>query len=171
MSRAKARIRLLEELEHAIRRSSGLGAIFSQAVADHAGISSSDLECLDFIILEGRVTAGRLAEATGLTSGAITGVLDRLEKAGYARRERDDEDRRKVWVTPVPDATARLRQLYEKLRRLTLKDWESYSEGDLKLLVGFMNRGYEAMREAIQELKTKQSAGSQKRPRNPGVSQ
>uniref|UniRef100_UPI0013D5678B MarR family transcriptional regulator n=1 Tax=Klebsiella pneumoniae TaxID=573 RepID=UPI0013D5678B len=75
-----------------------MGVIFSQTVASRVGISSSDLECMDFLNLESRVTAGRLAEVTGLTTGAITGVIDRLEKAGLVRRERDDSDRRKVFI-------------------------------------------------------------------------
>src|SRR5262244_1335788 len=98
----------MQELEHAMRRASGIGAIFSQAVADYAGISNSDLECLDFLNLEGRVTAGRLAEVTRLTTGAITGVIDRLEKAGFVRRERDESDRRKVFIVVVPEATAKI---------------------------------------------------------------
>src|SRR5438270_11201985 len=107
----------MQELEHAMRRTSGLGAIFSQTVADSAGISSSDLECMDLLHLEGRVTAGRLAEITGLTTGAITGVVDRLEKAGYVCRERDETDRRKVFVSIVPDKTAKIGRLYEPMRQ------------------------------------------------------
>src|SRR4051794_27101574 len=102
LSTSKARAALLIELEEAVRRSSAQGVIFGQTVANVAGISGSDLECLDFLNLEGRVTAGRLAEVTGLTTGAITGVVDRLEKAGLARRERDAADRRKVFIVTVP---------------------------------------------------------------------
>jgi hypothetical protein len=58
LSRPKARAALLQELEHAVRRSSAQGVIFGQTVASRAGISGSDLDCLDFLILEGRVTAG-----------------------------------------------------------------------------------------------------------------
>src|SRR5204863_6012401 len=101
--RQKARAALLRELEEALRRSSSQGVIFGQTVANVAGISGSDLECLDFLNLEGRVTAGRLAEVTGLTTGAITGVVDRLEKAGLVRRERDEADRRKVFIATVPE--------------------------------------------------------------------
>src|SRR6185369_16036553 len=108
VSRPKARAALMQELEHAARRSSAQGVVFSQAVANSVGISSSDLECLDFLNLEGRVTAGRLAEVTGLTTGAITGVVDRLEKAGLVRRERDADDRRKVFITTVPENVAKI---------------------------------------------------------------
>ena len=103
VSRAKARASLLGELEEAMRRSSAQGVLYGQAVANVAGIANSDLECMDILYLEGRVTAGRLAEVTGLTTGAITGVVDRLEKAGLVRRERDETDRRKVFIAVVPE--------------------------------------------------------------------
>ena len=102
LSRTKARAALMQELEHAMRRASSQGTIFSQSVADRVGVSSADMECMDFLIMEGRITAGRLAELTGLTTGAITGMVDRLEKAGYVRRERDENDRRKVYIATVP---------------------------------------------------------------------
>ncbi|MGY4376746.1 hypothetical protein ACVWZ3_004385 [Bradyrhizobium sp. i1.3.6] len=73
MSRTKARAALLQELEEAMRRSSAQGVLYGQTVANVAGIANSDLECMDILYLEGRVTAGRLAEVTGLTTGAITG--------------------------------------------------------------------------------------------------
>src|SRR5438309_4257603 len=111
----------MQELEHALRRSSAQGVIFGQTVANVAGISSSDLECLDFLNLEGRVTAGRLAEMTGLTTGAITGVVDRLEKAGLVRRERDESDRRKVYIAIVPENVAKVGKYYEHLQRAMLK--------------------------------------------------
>src|SRR2546429_8499071 len=124
LSSAKARAALLQELEHALRRSSAQGVIFGQTVANVAGISGSDLECLDFLNLEGRVTAGRLAELTGLTTGAITGVVDRLEKAGLVRRERDDNDRRKVFIAPVPENIAKGGKFYEHMQRAMLKQWD-----------------------------------------------
>ncbi|HEY3791670.1 MAG TPA: MarR family transcriptional regulator [Bradyrhizobium sp.] len=153
LSRAKSRAALMQELEHAMRRSSGSGAIFSQTVANYAGISSSDLECLDFLNLEGRVTAGRLAEVTGLTTGAITGVVDRLEKAGLVRRERDDNDRRKVFITLIPENVAKLGRFYEPLQQAMLKLWGTYSEEELRLLLRFTTQGYETMLGAIEQLK------------------
>jgi DNA-binding MarR family transcriptional regulator len=153
VSRPKARAALMEELEHAARRSSAQGVMFSQAVADCIGISSSDLECLDFLNLEGRVTAGRLAEVTGLTTGAITGVVDRLEKAGLVRRERDADDRRKVFIATVPETIAKIGRFYEHMQRAVLKDWESYTDAELKLLLRFMTQGYQTMLAATAELK------------------
>src|SRR3954453_12815280 len=128
VSRPKARAALLVELEEAMRRSSAQGVVFGQAVANVAGISGSGLECLDFLNLEGRVTAGRLAEVTGLTTGAITGVVDRLEKAGFVRRERDASDRRKVFIATVPENIARVGKFYEHMQRAMLKEWDSFTD-------------------------------------------
>src|SRR5271166_5906341 len=100
---------------------SSQGAMFAKIVADRAGISSADMDCIDFVNLEGRMTAGRLAELTGLTTGAITGVVDRMEEAGLVRRERDLEDRRKVFIVPAKESMARLEQLYQPLKRAMQK--------------------------------------------------
>jgi DNA-binding MarR family transcriptional regulator len=153
LSRPKARAALLQELEHAVRRSSAQGVIFGQTVATTAGISSSDLECLDFLNLEGRVTAGRLAEVTGLTTGAITGVVDRLEKVGLVRRERDEADRRKVFIVVVPEAAARIGQLYVPMQQVMYRLWNSYSDEELRLLLRFANDGYKGVLEATEALK------------------
>jgi DNA-binding MarR family transcriptional regulator len=143
----------MQELEHAVRRASAQGVIFGQTVADRAGISNSDMDCLDFVILEGRVTAGRLAEVTGLTTGAITGVVDRLEQAGFVRRERDADDRRKVFIAPVPENTAKVGKLYEHMQRAMLKAWEAYSDAELRLLLRFATQSYQTMLAATAELK------------------
>jgi DNA-binding MarR family transcriptional regulator len=143
----------MQELERALRRGSAQGAIFGQTVANTVGISGSDLECLDFLNLEGRVTAGRLAEVTGLTTGAITGVIDRLEKAGLVRRERDPADRRKVFIATVPENVAEVGRFYEHMQRGMVKLWETYSDAELRLLLGFATKGYETMLAATEELK------------------
>src|ERR1700712_5497934 len=165
LSRPKARAALLTELEHAVRKSSALGVIFGQTVASRVGISSSDLECLDFLIIDGRVTAGRLAELTGLTTGAITGVVDRLEKAGLVRRERDDEDRRKVFIAIVPENIAKIGRYYEPLQRAVQRDWESYSDAELKLLLRFMTQGYMTMLDVTEELKAMVDEPAKEKPR------
>jgi DNA-binding MarR family transcriptional regulator len=163
LSRPKARAALLQELEHAVRRSSAQGVIFGQTVAGRAGISGSDLDCLDFLILEGRVTAGRLAEVTGLTTGAITGVVDRLEKAGLVHRERDANDRRKVFIATVPENVARIGRFYESMQRAMLKVWDTYSDAELRLLLRFATQGYQTMLAATEELKAMMEAPKGKR--------
>jgi DNA-binding MarR family transcriptional regulator len=166
LSRPKARAALMEELEHAVRKSSALGVIFGQAVANRVGVSSSDLECLDFLNIEGRVTAGRLAELTGLTTGAITGVVDRMEKAGLVRRERDESDRRKVFIAIVPEALAKVGRFYEPLQKAVTRDWEGYTDAELKLLLRFMTQGYNTMLGVIDDLR-KQLEKPLAKPRKP----
>src|SRR5882757_9653712 len=163
LSRSKARAALMQELENALRRSSAQGVIFGQTVANVAGISGSDLECLDFLNLEGRVTAGRLAEVTGLTTGAITGVVDRLEKAGLVRRERDAVDRRKVFIVIVPENVAKIGRFYVPMQQAMQKLWRTYSDAELLLLLRFSTEGYKAVLEATEGLKAILDAPKQKR--------
>ena len=168
LSRPKARAALLQELEEAMRRSSAQGVLFGQTVANVAGISGSDLECLDFLNLEGRVTAGRLAEVTGLTTGAITGVVDRLEKAGFVRRERDETDRRKVFIATVPENVATIGRYYVPMQAAMHKVWSSYSEAELHLLLRFATDGYKAVLEATEALKGLIDAPAEKVLKKPG---
>jgi DNA-binding MarR family transcriptional regulator len=171
LSRLKPRAALMQELEEAMRRSSAQGVLYGQAVANVAGISGSDLECLDFLNLEGRVTAGRLAEVTGLTTGAITGVVDRLEKAGFVRRERDETDRRKVYIVTVPENAARIGRYYVPMQEAMHRLWSTYSEAELQLLLRFANEGYKSVLEATEKLKglldTPEEKPAKKRGRPP----
>ena len=167
LSRPKARAALLVELEEAMRRSSAQGVVFGQAVANVAGISGSDLECLDFLNLEGRVTAGRLAEVTGLTTGAITGVVDRLEKAGLVRRERDEADRRKVFIATVPENVGQIARFYVPMQAAMQKLWSTYSDAELQLLLRFASEGYKAVLEATEALKGLIDAPKERPARKP----
>jgi DNA-binding MarR family transcriptional regulator len=97
---SSARDQLIQALMTEYRYVSANSVMFSQALADRAGIPSTDNECLDFLMLKGPATAGQLAQLTGLTTGAITAVIDRLEKAGFVQREQDKKDRRRVIVVP-----------------------------------------------------------------------
>jgi DNA-binding MarR family transcriptional regulator len=142
----------LQELEEAVRRTSAQGVMFGQTVANVAGISGSDLDCMDIVNLEGRVTAGRLAEVTGLTTGAITGVVDRLEKAGLVRRDRDATDRRKVFIVVVPENAAKVGKLYTPLQEAMYKLWSTYSDAELQFLLRFARESYKASLEATEAL-------------------
>ena len=112
-----------------------------------------------------------LAELTGLTTGAITGVIDRLEKAGFVRRERDEIDRRKVFIATVPEAGARIGRLYVPMQEAMQKLWSTYSDGELQLLLRFGREGYKAALEATEalnglvEAQTNKPAAAKKRGR------
>jgi DNA-binding MarR family transcriptional regulator len=94
------RTQLTQDLIIQIRHSSVNFVMFSQVVANKVGLHSTDNECLDYLLLNGPATAGQLAEFTGLTTGAVTAMIDRLEKAGFVSREHDKQDRRRVIVIP-----------------------------------------------------------------------
>lgn len=154
MSRGgRSREELAVALNAAMRDASGQGVLYSQAVAQRLGINSTDLECLDLVVLRGPVTAGALAEATGLTTGAITGVIDRLERAGFACRERDPSDRRKVLVRALPVVEERIAPLFEPMQRAAMGTLSPYRDEDLALLLDFFIRAREASLAAMTELR------------------
>jgi DNA-binding MarR family transcriptional regulator len=86
--------------------------LFNHAANVSLGLGASDSQFLTLLRTRGALTPGQLAEASGLTSGTVTGVIDRLEKAKLVRRERDNGDRRKVFVVPMADAADRLAPVY-----------------------------------------------------------
>jgi DNA-binding MarR family transcriptional regulator len=103
---------LRADIQRATLRFIAGAVLHNHAVAQRVGLGASDSQLLSLLNLHGPLTPGRLAEMTGLTSGTITGVIDRLEKGGFVRRERDASDRRKVVVTTVPEAMAALGEHY-----------------------------------------------------------
>ena len=133
---------MLRALGLEMRRMSAQGVLLSSAVAGRVGLSGSDLECLDFIVMAGAeaATAGQLAAATGLTSGAVTGLLDRLEKAGFVRREPDRVDRRKVRVVPIDAAIQRLGAYYAPVAQRTEALCAEYTEAQLRTILDFARR-------------------------------
>jgi len=123
-----------------VRRMTAQSVLISEAVSARFGLSSSDLECLDLALLSGGATAGEFAKVTGLTTGAITGVIDRLEQAGFVRRERHPTDRRKVVVRARTAMTRRIAPLYDSLQREMTALWSSYTDDQLAVILDFLQR-------------------------------
>ena len=124
--------------------------IADQAVADYLGINRTDARCLDIIERLGGVTAGRLARESGLSTGAVTTVLDRLERAGLARRTSDPGDRRRVLVEMTPAAREANEELYRPLVEAATEQLLRYSEAELVLLREY-HRASRALTEAHAE--------------------
>jgi DNA-binding MarR family transcriptional regulator len=121
------------------RRSSTRTVVFHTAIADRLGLNPSDHKCADLICNEtGPITAGRLAEITGLSTGAITGVVDRLEKAGFVARVPDPNDRRRVVIQSTPNRGPDMRHLFVPMMEAMATLCESYTNEQLALIVGFM---------------------------------
>ncbi|HVW93370.1 MAG TPA: MarR family transcriptional regulator, partial [Devosia sp.] len=93
-----------QRIINAVRANQTADDLFDESVTEFLGVSRSDGRCLDIVDRLGRCTAGRLAAESGLTTGAVTALVDRLERLGYLTRTRDTEDRRKVWIE-VTDRT------------------------------------------------------------------
>lgn len=146
MSRADSqknlRDRLLNKLWD-VGRVVSTGTVFlHQAIAQSVGLNATDTKCVDLILRgpEGGVTAGWLSDRTGLTTGAITHILDRLEKRRFIERERDPRDRRKVMVRVLPDALAPLIPKYEAVGRAHLKLAEQYNNKELELICEYFEK-------------------------------
>src|SRR3954451_15436277 len=105
----------IDSVLRSLRRVNLQGSFLGQSVAIRFGLSESDIETLEQLIDMGATTAGRLSEITGLTSGAVTRVIDRLEQAGYVRRVPDRTDRRRVIVEVVPEKTASIRSTLDRV--------------------------------------------------------
>src|SRR5262245_50213707 len=153
---------LIVALNRAMDDASGQGVLDSQAVAERIVLSSPDRECLDCIALRGPIPAGDLAAATGLTTGAITGVIDRPERAGFARRDRHGSDRRKVLVRALPAVERRIGPLFQPMERRAMSVLSQYNDKELAFLLDVFSRLGEAATTAITELNAR--AKSAKKP-------
>jgi DNA-binding MarR family transcriptional regulator len=148
------RARLASEFGEAVRKTGSLMQLVGQAAADRIGINATDLNCLNILSSSGQLTAGELARATGLTTASITGVIDRLEAAGYVRRERDASDRRRVVVHLV------LEKVLHDVAPVFLpmiREWQQlaagYSEDELRLIVAFYGRMEQVFRDHLIRLR------------------
>lgn len=136
-----AQVQAMQRLTTALRKMGTASAVLSQSVAKCVGLSSSDLECLDMIYLEGSVTAGRIAEYTKLTTGAVTGLIDRLERSGYVERIHDTKDRRRVVVRVVPANIKPIQDLYVPMSEAATALMRRYSAAELELIAEFIEQG------------------------------
>lgn len=137
-SPAPRRRELVEELTRQIRHMGGVTILLHQAIADRVGVHTTDMQCLNILGTTGPVTAGRLAELTGLTTGAVTRLVDRLERAGFVVRRRDDRDRRQVFVEIVPERAAECGPLYESIGRSWQAHLTQYTDPELELILRFV---------------------------------
>ena len=137
----RPRDELLREFRPVGRRLSNATVMFHQAVADRLGMNLTDYKALGILVDTGPITAGRLAEITGLTTGAVTGIVDRLERSGHVRRERGAEDRRKVIIQAVrtPEHDRAAGGIFAPLMRAVEEDLAGYSEDELALILEFMD--------------------------------
>jgi DNA-binding MarR family transcriptional regulator len=135
------------------RELSARTVMFHEAIAQSIGLSASEHKCLDILSRAGGpVTAGQLAELTGLTTGAITGIVDRLEVAGYVRRERLQSDRRKVLIHPQPILQEEFLSAFYELGQAVQDAVAHYDRQQLDVIRDFLLRMIQVMTEQTTRL-------------------
>jgi DNA-binding MarR family transcriptional regulator len=127
---------LLHQLRHFI---AGV-ILYNQQVADRLGMNPTDMQCIHLLELMGPLTPGRLAECTRLTTGGVTVVLDRLEKAGLLHRERNPEDRRSVLIHLEPGTLRQIEVQYAEINQQMDAFLAAYPERDLKTVLEFLTK-------------------------------
>jgi len=137
---SRKRTLLLESLIREVRRFIASAILFNQKVADEVGMNLTDLQVLGILELQGSATPRQLADLTGLSSGGVTVVLDRLEKANYLRRERNPDDRRSVIVRPIPASLQKLQGHYEGKVEFTQQIAAQFSDAELETVISFFAR-------------------------------
>ena len=152
MSREKKQT-LVDELIHLARAHEAANDAFDEVAREKLGINRTDLRCLNIVENNGPMTAGRLAELSGLTTAAVTSVLDRLERAGYARRLRDQQDRRQVMVEVTPLLAERATPIWGPLGEEAQSILARMSAQQLQALIDFYRMGIELNERHIERVR------------------
>jgi len=163
----KTRQEILKDLNEAIRKVGAQSVLMSDAVSRLVGLNSTDLECLDLLLLSGVTTAGQLAAHCGLTTGAMTAVIDRLERAGFARRRRDLTDRRRVLVEALPRCMHEIGPLYRPIMRATNALHDEYDDKQLALVAEYLSRAFGLAAEHVNWLQTQPPLSRKRRAGSP----
>lgn len=123
-----------------VRRHSTAAMLFHHAVAERLGLGSTDHKCLDLLRERGGMTGSELAAITGLTTGAITGVVARLERAGYLRREPDQHDGRKQILYPALERVRCFQNVCDPIRKEVTALLEGFDAHQLNAIADFLAR-------------------------------
>lgn len=144
-------------LVHQLRHFIAGVILYNQRVAEEVGMNPTDMQCIHLLELMGPLTPGKLAECTGLTTGGVTVVLDRLEKAGHIRREPNPDDRRSVLVHLQPGTLKAMAARYAAINEQMDTFLASYPERKLESVLEFLTK--------INTIRTPPAA---QKPRNAG---
>jgi len=151
VSRQWSRSELAQQLRNEIMGYFGAASDFDERVAKKLKLGRTDMRCLDLIGRLGPLTAGRLADESGLTTGAVTFILDRLEEAGMVTRRRDTEDRRRVWVEIVPEAQQRLQRLQQPVADEMRQVASQFKVDELQVVRDFMRQAKEVFQRQVRD--------------------
>ncbi len=143
----------IRELRLLSRRYSDTSILMHEAIARKVGLSGTDHKYLGLLIERGAMTAGEFSKLTGLTTGAVTGLVDRLEKKKLAKREFDKHDRRKVIIVPRTENALKLMQpVFSELDKKTTALVTSFSDQELEVLEKYFRLAVQIMAETTEKL-------------------
>jgi DNA-binding MarR family transcriptional regulator len=143
----------LEQFRSVSRHYSDASILMHEAISRKAGLSGTDHKYLGFIMQKGEMTAGELSKLTGLTTGAVTGLIDRLEKKKLVKRQFVKDDRRKVIILPVAEnAIKLLTPLFADLHSKTEKLLNSFSENEIKIIERYFLSAIQLMNETTEKI-------------------
>jgi DNA-binding MarR family transcriptional regulator len=153
LSRDSRREEIIEEGGKVFRAYQTSNDNFDQAIADRVGMNRTDMRCLDLVDQAGGMTAGELARAAGLTTGAVTAVIDRLERAGMARRVADAADRRRVRIEVTPKLWEVTGALMGPFIAESSSILDDYSTEELERFAEFLSRVIEVQSRHTQRIR------------------
>lgn len=146
-----------ESLNEAQRELSTWTLLFHQTIAERAGLHPTDHKCLDLICRMGPITAGELAQKAGLTTGAVTAVVDRLAERDLVERNYQAADRRKVYLHCQSEkANALFSPLFASLGKQMGALYAEYTEAELELMTGFTKRACAILQEEVRIMNSRQ---------------
>jgi DNA-binding MarR family transcriptional regulator len=158
------RAELIAAADREARRIGTLATLHNHAIAELLGMHPTDQQCLDLLDWAEPLTAGQIAEHLGLTTGAVTGLLDRLEDARWVHRERDPSDRRRVLVRVRDDHGPEAWEAYRPLAEAIDAYWASLPDEDLEVIVRFLEFGNAAIADATVHARNLRDAAADSSP-------
>lgn len=153
----KSKKELIEELNQSMQQSGTLTVLHTNAIAHKIGLSATEFESMDLISRHQPMSAGKLAFQCGLTTGAITGIIDRLERVGVVHRVRDPEDRRRVLLEPIEDEekSRKVCELYQPMQEMFEKIMGKCTPEQITFLINIHNEMNKEVEEIITEMRKK----------------
>ncbi|HEV8041411.1 MAG TPA: MarR family winged helix-turn-helix transcriptional regulator [Bryobacteraceae bacterium] len=136
----RKRSELVQAMVQEVRRFLASGILFNEKVAAELGLNGTDLQLLNLLELQGSATPGDLARWSSLTTGGVTVAVDRLEKAGFVKREPNPKDRRSNIIRPVPKRLLDLYLIYKSKGELVVNALSGFNDRELQTIMNFLKR-------------------------------
>ena len=155
----KTKQELADAIGDQLRINQNRSGLFDEIANEHLGINQTDNRCLDVLSRLGPITAGELAREAGLTTGGVTAVVDRLERAGFARRVRDSKDRRRVVIEVEPAFFERAMVFWGPMKEAWDAQAAKLTHEQLEFLLRFMIASNELGAEQIERVRNLPKAG------------